>query len=66
VFVKGYGDIPGVTKELIFTALYDGSIRVKWDKILENFQIVEVECEDVDVIYYYVNSPPGIANREFV
>lgn len=66
VFVKGYGDIAGVNKETLFTAIYDSAVRTKWDKILENFHVVEVECEDVDIVYYFVQSPPGVANRDFL
>lgn len=43
VFVKGYGDIPDVSKEYVFKAIYDYSVRIQWDKILENFHIVEKE-----------------------
>ena len=41
--MKGYGDIPDVSKEYVFTAIYDYAVRIQWDKILENFHIVEKE-----------------------
>lgn len=66
VFVKGYGDIPDVSKEYVFKAIYDYSVRIQWDKILENFHIVEKEGQDVDIVYYFVQSPPGVANRDFL
>lgn len=64
VFVKGYVDIES-TKEILFKAIYDQEFRVYWDKVLMDFHIVERESEDVDIVYYYVESPFGVANRDF-
>lgn len=64
VFVKGYTDIE-TTKEILFKAIYDQEFRVYWDKVLMDFHIVEKESDDVDIVYYYVESPFGVANRDF-
>ena len=66
VFVKGYGDLPGVDKDTAFQCIYDQKLRTQWDKLLENFHIVEKESDEVDIVYYYVSSPFGAANRDFL
>ena len=74
VFVKGYGEIPEVDKDtvfdvlfkIIFKALHQVNLRTKWDKLLENFHVVEKESDEVDVVYYFVASPFGAANRDFL
>lgn len=65
VFVKGHADLPNVKKEILFKAIAEEEYRKKWDKVLANFHVVERESDLVDVIYYYVPSPFGVANREF-
>ena len=41
VFVKGHCDIPDVDKETLYQAIYNLDLRTKWDKLLENFYVVE-------------------------
>ncbi|KAM3144421.1 hypothetical protein pb186bvf_003585 [Paramecium bursaria] len=65
VFVKGFADLPGVSKDTLYFAIHDEQYRKKWDKILVDFQILEKESPIVDIMYYYVKSPFGVDNREF-
>jgi len=65
VFVKGYGDVNS-PKEILFEAIYNEDFRKKWDKVLVNFHVVERESDTVDIVYYYVESPFGVANRDFL
>ncbi|CAD8163996.1 unnamed protein product [Paramecium pentaurelia] len=65
VFVKGHSDLIGITIDVLLKAIHNEKYRQKWDKILLSFQVLERESAIVDIIYYYVKSPPCVDNREF-
>jgi len=67
VFIKGYAYIRNADKELVFNAVYIKPFRVKWDKIMQGFDIIKNESESIDVMYYYVSPPiPIVSTREWV
>ncbi|CAD8089429.1 unnamed protein product [Paramecium sonneborni] len=65
VFVKGHSDLAGISIDVLLKAIHNEKYRQKWDKILLSFQVLERESAIVDIIYYYVKSPPCVDNREF-
>ncbi|CAD8058991.1 unnamed protein product [Paramecium primaurelia] len=65
VFVKGHSDLQGISIDILLKAIHNEKYRQKWDKILLSFQVLERESAIVDIIYYYVKSPPCVDNREF-
>ncbi|CAD8068534.1 unnamed protein product [Paramecium sonneborni] len=65
VFVKGHSDLIGISIDVLLKAIHNEKYRQKWDKILLSFQVLERESAIVDIIYYYVKSPPCVDNREF-
>lgn len=67
VFLKGYSIIEGHDNEVVFNAVYLKDFRVKWDKIMQGFNIIKHERDDIDVMYYYVKPPvPIVTTREWV
>lgn len=67
VFIKGYAYIDKADKDLVFNAVYNKEFRTKWDKIMQGFDIVRSESEQIDIMYYYVAPPIAIVStREWL
>lgn len=45
----------------------DPDVRVKWEKVLNGFEVLEANVDEGhEIIYYKVKTPFGIKNRDFV
>ncbi|CAK77527.1 unnamed protein product (macronuclear) [Paramecium tetraurelia] len=67
VFIKGFGIIKDTTLELALKVVYDIKLRREWDKLLRDFQIIQTETEDIDIVAYYVQPPISLVTpREWV
>ncbi|CAD8114368.1 unnamed protein product [Paramecium primaurelia] len=67
VFLKGHSFIYSHDKQVVFNAVYQKEFRTKWDKIMQKFNIVRHEREDIDIMYYVVVPPiPIVSTREWL
>lgn len=65
--IKCYSQLPGISKELAFTAMSDMKIRKKWDDILSDVTIIEEDQKkDTLTFRYTIPTPAFIMTREAV
>ena len=75
VYQKKSGDSPvcmikafckvDFTPDIIFTAIWDQSVRPKWDTLFDDFRLVEDNGND-GVLYYSIKTPWGITKRDWL
>lgn len=59
--------VPGTSSECVFKCIWDERIRRSWDRMIQDFHVLERLSATSELIYFYVKSPvPLVANREFV
>lgn len=59
--------IPGTSTKCVFQCIWDEKTRKSWDRVIQDFHVLERLSGDSELIYFYVKSPmPFVANREFV
>jgi hypothetical protein len=66
--VRTIAEIEGFTKEQIFDALSFFEVRKQWDKVMQDFNIIETNKEDDSEIVYSSVKPPVffISKRDFI
>lgn len=41
IYIKGYSFLQGINQETVYEAIHNTEKRVKWDKMLLNFHVIE-------------------------
>ena len=67
VLIKGVAILEGIPLSIMYEAIANAKTRLKWETLLGNFEVVEAYPDGVsEVIYFTVNAPMTIQNRDFV
>ena len=62
--IKAFCEV-GYSAETVFTAIWDKRIRVQWDVLFREFEIV-VEQPEYELLYYMIKTPIGITKRDWL
>jgi len=66
LLLRAWAVIENFTPKEVFDQIYDTENRVKWDPVTMGLRVVEQIDENAAVIYFYVKTPFGITERDFV
>jgi len=63
--IKANFDIDDISPDIAANLIVEPELRVKWDTVIGEYKVIDT-VNDNDVIYFSVNMPMGIYNRDFV
>jgi len=66
VLIRAWALIQGFTPQEVFDQIYDTEKRAKWETVTMDLKVVEKINDNSQVIYFYVKTPIGISERDFV
>jgi len=66
VLIRAWAFIEGFSPQEVFDQIYDTEKRAKWETVTMSLSVVEKIDETSQVIYFYVKTPIGISERDFV
>jgi len=66
ILLKAWALIENFTPKEVFDQIYDTVNRAKWEPVTMGLRVVEQIDDHSDIIYYYVKTPFGITERDFV
>jgi len=66
VLIRAWAYIEGFTPKEVFDQIFDTEKRAKWETVTMSLSVVENINETSQVIYFYVKTPIGISERDFV
>jgi hypothetical protein len=71
--IKSIFTIENYTKEQVYEAIANVSIRKEWDKIFSEFKVIEADSEGYEILYMsikvkfiFTKAPVFVKNRDFV
>jgi len=65
VSIRAWATVPDVHMNVAFKLFYDSQDRVSWDKVFNEFRVLEQTGAGSDIIYSLIRAP-GVTAREFV
>jgi len=66
LLIRAWAFVQGFSPKEIFDQIYDTENRAKWDTVTMGLSVVEKISETCQTIYFYVKTPIGISERDFV
>lgn len=62
--IKAFCTVP-YPAEIVFKAIWDTTIRTKWDQLFLQFEIIE-KTPDYELLYYMIKTPIGLTRRDWL
>jgi hypothetical protein len=62
--IKAFCTVP-YSGDIVFKAIWDTTIRTKWDQLFLQFEIID-KTPDYELLYYMIKTPIGLTRRDWL